>query len=58
MATIIQIKRSSGTSAPSTLKLGEVAYTYGVGTQGNRGDRFFIGEGVLMVVVMPMKSQL
>ena len=45
MATIIQIKRSSGTSAPSTLKLGEVAYTYGVGTQGNRGDRFFIGEG-------------
>ena len=26
MATVIQIKRSSGTTAPSTLKLGEVAY--------------------------------
>lgn len=45
MATIIQIKRSSGTSAPSTLKLGEIAYTYGEGTQGNNGDRLFIGEG-------------
>lgn len=45
MATIIQIKRSSGTSAPSTLKLGEIAYTYGEGNQGNNGDRLFIGEG-------------
>src|SRR6056300_351965 len=45
MATIIQIKRSSGTSAPSILKLGELAYTYGTGTQGNLGDRLFVGEG-------------
>ena len=45
MATVIQIKRSSGTTAPSTLKLGELAYTYGTGTQGNNGDRIFIGEG-------------
>ena len=45
MATTIQIKRSTGTSAPSTLKLGELAYTYGTGTQGNNGDRLFIGEG-------------
>ena len=45
MATVIQIKRSSGTSAPSTLKLGELAYTYGTGTQANLGDRLFIGEG-------------
>ena len=45
MATTIQIKRSSGNSAPSTLKLGELAYTYGTGTQGNNGDRLFIGEG-------------
>ena len=45
MATIIQIKRSSGTTAPSSLKLGELAYTYGTGTQGNNGDRLFIGEG-------------
>jgi len=45
MATIIQIKRSTGTSAPSSLKLGELAYTYGTGTQGNLGDRLFVGEG-------------
>ena len=45
MATVIQIKRSSGTSAPATLKLGELAYTHGTGTQGNLGDRLFIGEG-------------
>jgi hypothetical protein len=45
MATIIQIKRSSGTTSPATLKLGELAYTYGTGTQGNLGDRLFIGEG-------------
>jgi len=45
MATVIQIKRSSATSAPGTLKLGELAYTYGTGTQGNLGDRIFIGEG-------------
>ena len=45
MATVIQIKRSSGPTAPRTLKLGEIAYTYGTGTQGNNGDRLFIGEG-------------
>jgi len=45
MATVIQIKRSPATSAPATLKLGELAYTYGTGTQSNLGDRIFIGEG-------------
>ena len=45
MSTVIQIKRSSGTTAPGTLKLGELAYTFGTGTQGNLGDRIFIGEG-------------
>ena len=45
MATVIQIKRSSAAVAPATLKLGEIAYTYGAGTQANLGDRFFIGEG-------------
>jgi hypothetical protein len=45
MATVIQIKRSSSTTAPATLKLGELAYTYGTGSQGNLGDRIFIGEG-------------
>ena len=45
MSTVIQIKRSSNTSAPSTLKLGELAYTFGTGTQANLGDRLFVGEG-------------
>lgn len=45
MATIIQIKRSAGATAPSTLKLGELAYTYSTGTQSNLGDRLFVGEG-------------
>lgn len=45
MATIIQIKRSAGATAPSTLKLGELAYTYATGTQSNLGDRLFVGEG-------------
>ena len=45
MATVIQIKRSSATVAPATLKLGELAYTYGTGAQNNLGDRIFIGEG-------------
>src|SRR6056300_1046208 len=45
MSTVIQIKRSANTTAPATLKLGELAYTYGTGTQGNAGDRLFIGTG-------------
>ena len=45
MSTIIQIKRSSGTTAPAELAQGELAYTYGTGTQGNLGDRLFIGTG-------------
>ena len=45
MATIIRIKRSANTTAPSTLKLGELALTYGTGTAGNNGDRLFAGTG-------------
>jgi hypothetical protein len=45
MATILQIKRSSGTTSPSELAQGELALTYGVGTQGNNGGRLFIGTG-------------
>jgi hypothetical protein len=45
MSTILKIKRSSGTTAPNTLAQGELAYTYGTGTQGNFGDRLFIGTG-------------
>ena len=47
MATVIQIKRSSSTTAPSTLKQGEFALTFGTGTQANSGDRLFIGTGAV-----------
>jgi len=47
MATVIQIKRSSSTTAPSTLKQGELALTYGTGTQANGGDRLYIGTGAV-----------
>ena len=45
MSTIIKILRSSGTTAPNALATGEMALTFGVGTQGNGGDRLFIGTG-------------
>ena len=45
MATVLKIKRSSGVAAPANLGQGEMAYTYGTGTQGNLGDRLFIGTG-------------
>jgi hypothetical protein len=45
MATILQIKRSSSVGTPATLKLGELAYSYGAGTYNNLGDRLFIGTG-------------
>jgi hypothetical protein len=45
MASIIKIKRSGTSGAPSTLKLGEQAYSYLSGTQSNGGDRLYIGTG-------------
>ena len=45
MSTIIKILRSSGTTAPNALAQGELALTFGAGTQGNLGDRLFIGTG-------------
>ena len=45
MATTIQIKRSTGTSAPGALAAGELAVTFGTGTASNLGDRLFIGDG-------------
>ena len=45
MASFIRIKRSTGTSAPSSLKFGELGVTLsGGGTQGNSGDRLFVGD--------------
>ena len=51
MATTIQIKRSTGTSAPSSLSAGELAVTFGTGTQSNLGDRLFIGDGSTVEVI-------
>jgi len=45
MASIIKIKRSGTSGAPSSLKLGEFAYSYLAGTQANGGDRLYIGTG-------------
>jgi len=44
MATTIKIKRSTGTSAPSSLVAGELAYTGGAGVQGGSGSRLFVGN--------------
>ena len=53
MATTIKIKRSTGTSAPSSLTAGELAYTGGAGAQGGAGSRLFIGnpaDGSVLVI--------
>lgn len=42
---VIRIKRSTGTSAPGSLKTAEIAYAMGTGTQANGGDRLFFGKG-------------
>ena len=42
---VIRIKRSTGTSAPGSLKTAEIAYAMGTGTQANSGDRLFFGKG-------------
>ena len=52
MASIIRVKRSTGTTAPSTLNYGEVAYTVGVGTHGNSGSRLFIGDQSLNPLII------
>jgi len=44
MASIIRVKRSTGTTAPSTLNYGELAVTIGGGTQANNGERLFVGD--------------
>jgi len=43
MASILKVKRSSGTNAPTSLNTGEIAVTFGSGLQTNNGDRVFIG---------------
>jgi hypothetical protein len=52
MASIIRVKRSTGTSAPGSLQYGELAYTVGVGTFGNSGSRLFIGDTLLNPLIV------
>ena len=46
MAAKTRIKHltSSGTLAPTILRTGEVGYSYGTGTQSNKGDRLYVGD--------------
>lgn len=44
MASIIRVKRSTGTGAPGSLNFGELGLTVGVGTHGNKGGRLFAGD--------------
>ena len=44
MASFIRIKRSTGSTAPSSLQFGELALTIGAGTQANKGERLFVGD--------------
>ena len=48
MASIIRIKRSSGTAKPSTLQWGELAYVTGIGSATNAAyqnkDRVYLGD--------------
>jgi hypothetical protein len=47
MASIIRIKRSSGTNKPSSLNWGELAYVTGIGSYGGINqykDRIFLGD--------------
>ena len=41
---IIKIKRTTGSTAPSSLSAGELAFSGGTGTQSNLGQRLFIGD--------------
>ena len=45
MASIIRVKRSTGTAAPSSLNFGELGLTIGVGTHGNKGGRLCVDHG-------------
>ena len=47
MASIIRIKRSSGTAKPASLNWGEMAYVTGIGQYGGTNqykDRIFLGD--------------
>jgi len=45
MASIIKIKRSGTSGSPTSLKLGEMAYSYLADNGSNGGDRLYMGTG-------------
>ena len=45
MATVIKIKKSTGSTAPTALGNGEMGYTQATGTSANGGERLYIGAG-------------
>jgi hypothetical protein len=47
MASLIRIKRSGTAGAPSTLKLGELAYSHLANNGANGGDILYIGAGAV-----------
>lgn len=47
MASLIRIKRSATAGAPSTLKLGELAYSHLANNGSNGGDILYIGAGTV-----------
>ena len=52
MASTILVKRSTGTTVPSSLEFGELAITVGAGTQADKGDRVFVGDNNTSVQVI------
>ena len=44
MASIIRVRRSTGTVAPPNINYGELGLTVGVGTHGNGGGRIYAGD--------------
>jgi len=44
VASIIRVKRSTGTTAPTSLYYGELAYTDGLALTANGGGRLFVGD--------------
>lgn len=51
MTSTIKIKRSSSSLAPSSLSAGELAYSFGAGTQSDGGDRLYFGTGTAQEVI-------
>ena len=44
LASIIRVKRSTGSNAPGSLNFGELGLTIGSGTLFNKGERLFVGD--------------